>query len=872
MEEVIVLVEAAVILVVATATTAEAATAFVKAAMILMEAAVISVKVAATGRAELVANHFPVSCKLKEAFHYDVTIALTRRIDPEPQTALEPGEAPEQLPGPPPSPPCPAKPLTSELSRRVIAALAEQENWPKVWAFDGRKNIYAAELFLPQHEISFEVKAKDADTGRQRHFNVVVKWAQTINICTLLAFVRGEEGTNLPQDALQVLDVALKHSVSYRDEVKTFARAIFWHDPTKVWLGYQQSLRPSQGGLTLNMDMAATAFLEPRPVIDFLLRAVGLRSPQDFARLTPQQHRAASKAITGIKVEVRVGRPYVRKYKAKGLMPHGPVELTFFNEAENREMTVAQHYEQQYKMGVKYPEVPCINVGSPIKPVWLPPEVCWIAAGQRRLKLDEKQTAEMIKTATQRPQERKEYLQKCIRDFADLPNDPVVQAFKMSVDPSFMKVTGRQLPPPELQYSNCKIKPEPDRGSWDMRNTGFYKPGVISSFAIAAFCSRRNAGGPIGDPVSLQNFMWDLLSGCHKAGIQVPDVSPVPDDIIAWHNSAAAFPGDTMMSAFNAAKTYFNKEPDILFVVLPERGATEVYKAVKRASDSHLGMPSQCFNPQKGGIGTPPRRGRDQYMGNVAQKVNAKLGGINVSLISRPIPWMDEPLMVLGVDVSHPVSFNQSSPSVAAVVGSLNNSLCTYGAEIMLQGARVEIIMDLKSKVQTLMLLYYRRTGVKPKRIIAYRDGVSEGQYPQVQRHEIPQIVEAICELDKTEPNDCRIPITYVVMSKGHHTRLFPATPRDGDRNGNVFPGTVVDKGVVHPTEYDFYLNAHASIQGTSRPVHYHVLLDQNSLGPDQLQAFTYDLCYLFCRCTHSVSVAEFAEAHANLGHRMYYV
>jgi eukaryotic translation initiation factor 2C len=70
----------------------------------------------------------------------------------------------------------------------------------------------------------------------------------------------------------------------------------------QVWLGYQQSLRPSQGGLTLNMDMAATAFLEPRPVIDFLLRAVGLRSPQDFARLTPQQHRAASKAITGIKV------------------------------------------------------------------------------------------------------------------------------------------------------------------------------------------------------------------------------------------------------------------------------------------------------------------------------------------------------------------------------------------------------------------------------------------------------------------------------------------------------------------------------------------------------------------------------------------
>ena len=50
----------------------------------------------------------------------------------------------------------------------------------------------------------------------------------------------------------------------------------------------------------------------------------------------------------------------------------------------------------------------------------------------------------MIKTAAQRPQERKEYLQKCIRDFADLPNDPVVQAFKMSVDPSFMKVSPQE--------------------------------------------------------------------------------------------------------------------------------------------------------------------------------------------------------------------------------------------------------------------------------------------------------------------------------------------------------------------------------------------------------------------------------------------
>ncbi len=58
---------------------------------------------------------------------------------------------------------------------------------------------------------------------------------------------------------------------------------------------------------------------------------------------------------------------------------------------------------------------------------------------------------------------------------------------------------------------------------------------------------------------------------------------------------------------------------------------------------------------------------------------------------------------------------------------------------------------------------------------------------------------------------------------------------------GRVDTGTVVDQRIVHPIEYDFYLNSHASIQGTSRPAHYHVLLDQNGLGPDALQNFTYE-------------------------------
>ena len=39
-------------------------------------------------------------------------------------------------------------------------------------------------------------------------------------------------------------------------------------------------------------------------------------------------------------------------------------------------------------------------------------------------------------------------------------------------------------------------------------------------------------------------------------------------------------------------------------------------------------------------------------------KINAKLSGVNVSLISRPVPWMNEPFMILGECLSELHAFS----------------------------------------------------------------------------------------------------------------------------------------------------------------------------------------------------------------------
>ena len=91
-----------------------------------------------------------------------------------------------------------------------------------------------------------------------------------------------------------------------------------------------------------------------------------------------------------------------------------------------------------------------------------------------------------------------------------------------------------------------------------------------------------------------------------------------------------------------------------------------------------------------------------------------------------------------------------------------------------------------------------------------YRDGVSEGQFDQVLKYEVRAVQEACVMLEKGyQPG-----ITFVVVQKRHHVRLFPADKRDEcGKAKNIPPGTTVDQGITHPFEFDFYLCSHYGIQ-----------------------------------------------------------
>ncbi|KAH0450979.1 hypothetical protein IEQ34_021671 [Dendrobium chrysotoxum] len=358
----------------------------------------------------------------------------------------------------------------------------------------------------------------------------------------------------------------------------------------------------------------------------------------------------------------------------------------------------------------------------------------------------------------------------------------------------------------------------------------------------------------------VRRFCEELAVMCRTSGMEF-----APEPILPLMFARPDQVEGALTARHHDAMSIMHKELDLLIAILPDINGS-LYGNLKRICETELGLVSQCC------LAKHVCKLNKQYLANVALKINVKVGGRNtvlVDAISRRIPLVsDKPTIIFGADVTHPHPGENSRPSIAAVVASQDwPEITKYAWLVSAQARHQELIQDLfkieqdprrgsipGGMIRELLLSFKRATGFKPERIIFYRDGVSEGQFYQVLLYELDAIRKACVSLE----SDYLPPVTFVVVQKRHHTRLFANNHNDQrsvDRSGNILPGTVVDSKICHPTEFDFYLCSHAGIQGTSRPSHYHVLWDENKFSADALQTLTNILCYTYARCTRSVSI-----------------
>ncbi|KAM3232040.1 protein argonaute 5 [Capsicum chacoense] len=795
------------------------------------------------------ANHFLVQVADRDLHHYDVTIT------------------PEVL----------SKKVCRNIINQLDADYKVSHLGNLRLAYDGRKSAYTAGP-LPFASKEFVVKLIDDDGGarRERQFKVSIKFAAKVDIHHLKEFLQSRQ-SDAPHETIQALDVVLrsKPSVDYVVAGRSFFDKSFGFgrlpEGLEYWKGYYQSLRPTQMGLSLNIDMSARAFYEPLYVIDFIRQYLNLRDPH--RGLADQDRAKVRKVLKGVKVEAN--HQGVRRYKITGLSNQPVRDITFSVDGTERMTSIVNYFREKYNIVVQYPLLPALQAGSNSKPVYLPMELCKIVKGQRYTKvLNGRQVAEMLKATCQRPEERERGIMQIVAA-NNYNHDPMVEDFGLGVRNELTTINARVLQAPTIKYhgSGQHSTVDPGVGHWNMIDKKMINGGRVDTWACVSF-------SPQVDPASFSRLVIDM---CRNKGMAFS-----ANPLVPFRQAHSRLVEKTLGDIHRESTTELARggHPvnylQLLIIVVPD--VPGHYGTIKRVCETDLGIVSQCCQPKNA---FRPNR---QYLENLALKINVKVGGRNSVLdlaVRRRIPYLtDIPTIVFGADVTHPQPGEDSSPSIAAVVASMDwPEITTYRGIVSAQPHRKEIIMDLYTEkedpqkgivrggmIMELLKEFKKSTGHKPGRIIFYRDGVSEGQFNQVLLDEMDAIRKACTSLQE----DYLPRVTFVVVQKRHHTRLFPAMHNDRqttDKSGNILPGTVVDTHICHPTEFDFYLCSHAGIKGTSRPAHYHVLFDENNFTADAIQNVTNYLCYTYARCTRSVSLVPPAYyAHLAAFRARYYI
>ena len=310
------------------------------------------------------------------------------------------------------------------------------------------------------------------------------------------------------------------------------------------------------------------------------------------------------------------------------------------------------------------------------------------------------------------------------------------------------------------------------------------------------------------------------------------------------------------------------KALDLLLIALPDSNIP-LYNRIKRCGDVRYGIHTVCVVGHK----LAKERGQDQYFANVALKFNLKLGGTNQMVDSSRLGIINEDkTMIVGIDVTHPSpGSSHHAPSVAGMVASVDRWLGQWPAVLRIQSeARQEMVSDLTDMFKSRLRLWQDvgKHRALPENILVYRDGVSEGQYQKVLDEEV-LLLRRACE-ETYPPADQKkgLPrFTVIIVGKRHHTRFYPTREADADRSSNPKAGTVVDRGVTEARNWDFFLQSHTAIQGTARPAHYFVVLDEifrnryKTVPPpfrnvaDLIEDLTQSLCYTYGRATKAVSI-----------------
>ncbi|KAJ3715716.1 argonaute-like protein [Lentinula raphanica] len=726
----------------------------------------------------------------------------------------------------------------------LVGSVAHDHSTKLIAAKKLNEPVAVRVLYYEEHE-----QGPPAKGGKE--YTLTFKFVGNIDVASLVPYLAGQpqymDLDVAPLFAALNLVLSAHPGNASTGGVMVGTNKFFWPSSSPLSLGggveamkgFYSSVRPSYNQLMVNVNVCTTAFYTPSNLVDaiqaYMASTFGARATS-FAK--------------GVRVRtLHLG--YTKTIKT--VTDLTPRQHKFKSE-EFGEVDVATYFEKKYKIKLKHPNLPLVDVGGQ-KANLLPPELCEILPKQTyKLKLNTDQTDKMLGIAARPPNQNAMEIQGPGLDrlgFRTRANP--LNAFGVSVGTEMTVVPGRILEAPGLQYgpgSNPQIN---EKASWNLRGVKFANGARFKSWAVLVLQDNNRSDFQGANDPQLRQSVEGLARMCNTSGMSVSLAAndPVyvmcplpPKDNRDPVRERAIAQIDTLLGRLPGRPSFV--------LVLLSNSDKHIYSGIKYLLDVQRGVSNVCVQSSQIAKQNP------QYYGNVALKINMKMGGVNHSLDRKSMSALNAtPTMIVGIDVTHPGPGSiKGTPSIAAVVASVDSKFAQYSTSMELQESKKEMVTNLATMmVERLKVFSARNAGTLPARVLVYRDGVSEGQYNTVINEEMPAIQAAFMKFSKpTAPYNPKL--TIVICGKRHHTRFYPLDEGNADQNGNPRPGTVVDQGVTSVYHFDFFLQAHGALQGTARPTHYFVVHNEIGFKADELQNLTNAISYMFARATKAVSLA----------------
>jgi len=249
------------------------------------------------------------------------------------------------------------------------------------------------------------------------------------------------------------------------------------------------------------------------------------------------------------------------------------------------------------------------------------------------------------------------------------------KSFGFQVDGEMLTIPARFLKTPSVQYGKSYEARISD-ASWNLANVkSFFKTAKLEKLPIIVYTPKEK---PAWNAQTANEFGGLLKKQLINHGLQITSKDAI-----------AITPCSTLSDVCKMLSAACGNNWPVVVVLIPGKNVYH-YDQIKTMAEVQVGINTVVCTYEKAKMLSL------QYASNIAMKVNVKLGGINHQVHDRDFKDLSFPranLMVLGADVIHPPSTPSmlGCPSVAAVVGSIDQSFATYLPSVRAQRSRQEV-------------------------------------------------------------------------------------------------------------------------------------------------------------------------------------